>query len=109
MGAVRSGRGTRGRTHGQPTRRLYFSRYHCRAKYSGTARASATSVSVVDLQEREPVGRGRLACGAAVVRGDHVANPAWIALVSADFDQRARNRANHIVEEAIAFDVNMKE
>ena len=52
------------------------------------------------------MGGGGLAGSAAVFGGDHFGDPFWRSFAAADFDERARDRADHIVEEAVAFDVD---
>ena len=47
-----------------------------------------------------------LACSAAVLCGQHFGGPVDVALADADFDERADDRADHVVEKAVAGDVD---
>ena len=70
-----------------------------RARWPGYA-----DLLVIDADEKQAVRRRGLAGAAAVAGGEHFGGPVDVALAAADFDQRADDRADHVVEEAVAGD-----
>ena len=72
----------------------------------GTAGWTVQSRVVSRCDEKESVRRRGLAGFAAVAGGEHFGRPVDRRACRADFDERADDRAHHVVEEAVAGDVD---
>lgn len=58
---------------------------------------------IVDFLEEQPLGRCRLAGEDSVLFGKHFVDPIGFVLSEADFDERADNVSDHVVQKAVRF------
>ena len=70
---------------------------------TGEARSEVES-GIFDADEEQSVRRGGLAGEAAVAGGEDLGGPLLVAAPLPHFDQRADDRTDHIVQEAVAGD-----
>ena len=68
---------------------------------------SSKSVSLIpDTDKIQPVGGGGYSAGAAVEGGEDAMHFIRRSFPATDFDERPHDAADHVVEEAVAFDVD---
>lgn len=66
---------------------------------------SKSVLLIPDANKIQPVGGGGYAAGAAVKRGEDAVHFVGRSFPATDFDERPHDAADHVVEEAVADDV----